>query len=339
MRRGPIGSGRATNNEGLGVVEANYVAGNFGTIGGGSFNSALAYGATIGGGTDNTAGGGNSTVAGGGSNHANGNTSTVAGGGGNSAGGTESTVGGGDNNIANGNVSTISGGEYSSATADHSTISGGANNQATSSYATVPGGDANLASGLYSFAAGFHAQATNNGAFVWSDGTGTTTPSFANNQFMARASGGVVFLTSTATAPTAYGGSGAGVALSPNGTSWSTISDRNAKKNFQAVDTEAVLDKLAAIPVQQWNYKWEKDGDVPNVGPMAQDFKHAFYPGRDDKSISTLEFDGVELAAIQGLNQRLKEKDAEISQLQKSVAELKAMVLELAETRRENLKK
>ena len=28
---------------------------------------------------------------------------------------------------------------------------------------------------------------------------------------------------------------------------------------------------------------------------MAQDFKHAFYPGRDDKGISTLEFDGVEL--------------------------------------------
>jgi len=32
---------------------------------------------------------------------------------------------------------------------------------------------------------------------------------------------------------------------------------------------------------------------------MAQDFKAAFYPGRDHKSISTLEFDGVELAAIQ----------------------------------------
>ena len=41
-----------------------------------------------------------------------------------------------------------------------------------------------------------------------------------------------------------------------------------------------------------------RNNDVPNIGPMAQDFKAAFYPGRDDKGISTLEFDGVELAAI-----------------------------------------
>jgi uncharacterized coiled-coil protein SlyX len=47
---------------------------------------------------------------------------------------------------------------------------------------------------------------------------------------------------------------------------------------------------------------------------MAQDFKAAFYPGRD-KGISTLEFDGVELAAIQGLNQKLNEKNAEIQTL------------------------
>jgi predicted RNase H-like nuclease (RuvC/YqgF family) len=45
---------------------------------------------------------------------------------------------------------------------------------------------------------------------------------------------------------------------------------------------------------------------------MAQDFKAAFYPGRDDKSISTLEFDGVELAAIQGLNQKLETENAEL---------------------------
>ena len=36
---------------------------------------------------------------------------------------------------------------------------------------------------------------------------------------------------------------------------------------------------------------------------MTQDFKAPFYPAMDDKSITTLKFDGVELAAIQGLNQ------------------------------------
>jgi Chaperone of endosialidase len=107
------------------------------------------------------------------------------------------------------------------------------------------------------------------------------------------------------------------------------VSDRNAKKNFQPVDTVAVLEKLAAIPIERWNYQWEKDSDVPHLGPMAQDFKGAFYPGRDDKTISMLEFDGVALAALQGLNQKLEEKDVEIQALKQSVAELKQLVSQL----------
>ena len=63
---------------------------------------------------------------------------------------------------------------------------------------------------------------------------------------------------------------------------------------------------------------------------MAQDFKSAFYPGRDDKTISMLEFDGVALAALQGLNRKLEEKDAEIQALKQSVAELKQLVSQLA---------
>jgi len=62
----------------------------------------------------------------------------------------------------------------------------------------------------------------------------------------------------------------------------------------------------------------------------------ANFPGRDDKSISTLEFDGVELAAIQGLNQKieeqkteLKEKSARISALEKEFSELKQAVKKL----------
>jgi hypothetical protein len=115
----------------------------------------------------------------------------------------------------------------------------------------------------------------------------------------------------------------AGVHVLSGDTAWSSISDRNAKKNFSPVNTDAVLKKLAAMPVQSWNYKWEADDAVPHLGPMAQDFKAAFYPGRDDKSISTLEFDGVELAAIQGLNQKVEEQQAELKQKQTELAELK----------------
>ena len=63
---------------------------------------------------------------------------------------------------------------------------------------------------------------------------------------------------------------------------------------------------------------------------MAQDFKHAFYPGRDDKSISTLEFDGVELAAIEGLKEKLKEeakaKDARIGDLEQRLERLEKLI-------------
>jgi trimeric autotransporter adhesin len=106
------------------------------------------------------------------------------------------------------------------------------------------------------------------------------------------------------------------------------------------VDGEAVLEKLVTIPVEKWNYKWEPDTNPPHIGPMAQDFKGAFYPGRDDKSISTLEFDGVELAAIQGLNKKvevsgqnaevsIRKLEAENAELRQSMAELNVMVKQL----------
>jgi len=105
------------------------------------------------------------------------------------------------------------------------------------------------------------------------------------------------------------------------------ISDRNVKKDFAPVDSVGILEKLAAMPVTQWHYQWEDAGVTPHIGPMAQDFKAAFYPGTDDKSITTLEFDGVELAAIQGLNQKLeaRSQNAEVRMqtLETENAELK----------------
>jgi hypothetical protein len=75
------------------------------------------------------------------------------------------------------------------------------------------------------------------------------------------------------------------------------------------VDTLQVLEKLASLPITQWHYEWEHSEVIPHIGPMAQDFKAAFYPGTDDKSITTQEADGVALAAIQGLNQKLEDRD------------------------------
>ena len=64
---------------------------------------------------------------------------------------------------------------------------------------------------------------------------------------------------------------------------------------------------------------------------MAQDFKAAFQLSADDKHISLVDEGGVALAAIQGLNQKLNEKDAEIQNLEKRLDELQAVVKQLAQ--------
>jgi hypothetical protein len=89
-------------------------------------------------------------------------------------------------------------------------------------------------------------------------------------------------------------------------------SDRNVKEKFQPVDAAAILSRVAALPIQRWNYIGET---TPHIGPMAQDFYAAFSVGLDDKHISMVDADGVALAAIQRLNQKLveelKQRDAE----------------------------
>jgi len=100
-------------------------------------------------------------------------------------------------------------------------------------------------------------------------------------------------------------------------------SDRNAKKNVVPVNPRSVLDKVALLPITQWSYK--ADTDTRHIGPMAQDFKAAFEVGADDKFIAAVDEEGVALAAIQGLNQKLDEKDAEIETLKEKAAKVDSL--------------
>ena len=107
-------------------------------------------------------------------------------------------------------------------------------------------------------------------------------------------------------------------------------SDRNAKADFAAVNAQEVLDKVAALPLQSWSYT-NRPG-VKHVGPMAQDFRAAFGLGEDDKHIATVDADGVALAAIQGLNQKVEEREASLrSELKRRAAENAELKQELAE--------
>ena len=109
-------------------------------------------------------------------------------------------------------------------------------------------------------------------------------------------------------------------------------SDRNMKENFAPLDTKAILEKVAALPLTEWNYKTDNK-DVQHIGPMAQDF-HAVFQlnGVDDKHISVVDEDGVALAAIQGLNQKLDEKDSEIQTLKQQNDSLAERLNELEAT-------
>jgi uncharacterized protein YceH (UPF0502 family) len=72
--------------------------------------------------------------------------------------------------------------------------------------------------------------------------------------------------------------------------------------------------------VNTWRYK-SQDASIRHIGPTAQDFKAAFGVGETDTGIATVDADGVALAAIQGLNQKLNQK---LEQKEAEIAELKA---------------
>jgi hypothetical protein len=303
----------------------------YGAIGGGESNdiAANSFHATIAGGFSNgiETGSSSSTIGGGLDNTiaANSNSATVAGGRLNDIGTNSdySAIGGGENNkiAAYSFHATIAGGHFNDIGTNviASAIGGGASNNISHNvvYATIPGGYRNVATN-YAFAGGRQAKANHTGSFVWGDSTIADIASTNANSVTIRAAGGYR-LFSNATTNT-------GVFLDAGGTSWSVISDRAVKKDFLAVDSREVLEKLTAVPVQRWHYQWESADATPHLGPVAQEFKAAFYPGRDDKSITTLEFDGVALAAIQGLNQKLEaelhRRDGENAELQRQNAEL-----------------
>jgi hypothetical protein len=94
---------------------------------------------------------------------------------------------------------------------------------------------------------------------------------------------------------------------------FTTTSDRNVKERFTEVNPQEVLARVAALPIAEWSFKL--DTATRHIGPMAQDFHAAFNIGADDKHIATVDEEGVALAAIKGLNQKLDEKDVEIRKL------------------------
>ncbi len=201
----------------IGGGELNVARGDHATVGGGQSNQATARYATIAGGgrsallvatTGNRATDDYTTVGGGGNNQAGNNAgtnadahyATVAGGKDNTASDIYAAVGGGLDNTSSNNYAVIGGGGHNVVNGTAATVGGGWSNTSSATYATVPGGTANVAAGAYSFAAGRRAKANHEGSFVWGDSTNADVASTANDQFVVRASGGVVLGTEIPTA-------------------------------------------------------------------------------------------------------------------------------------------
>lgn len=292
------------------------------TIGGGHGNYANASAGTIGGGDRNSVSGNWGTIGGGRDNWVNTNSDygVIGGGYSNTIGATGDinhygTIGGGEDNYLNGDHGFIGGG-YSNQIGQfqnvigYGTIGGGYDNYVSGAHGCVPGGAFNRA-GLASFACGYNAHADHVGCFVWSDGMAELNTT-NDRQFLARASQGFAFHTSTGAT---------GCYLFANANAWSPISDSSVKENRQPVDGEELLRRLAAIPVETWNYI-EQGDSIRHIGPMAQDFYSAFGVGESDRHISTIDADGVALAAIQALIAQLREKDEKIEALMMRVSAL-----------------
>ena len=100
------------------------------------------------------------------------------------------------------------------------------------------------------------------------------------------------------------------------------LSDQNIKREYAPVDTLSILNRVAQLPITTWSYKAE-DQSVRHIGPMAQDFAEMFGVGQDDKHINMVDANGIALAAIQALYEKINERDVQIAELRAEVDALK----------------
>ncbi len=312
----------------------------------GSTNTSATDGAfaTVGGGRQNMASGRYSVIGGGENNEASNFYSTVAGGEGNIALGNQSTVSGGSDNQATGFVSTVSGGSDNCAGGDYSWVGGQSaktrvGNGTDDGTCAPSSGDSNGDEGSFVWAdrsPGPDFVSTQPNQFIvraengvgintattgatelaiqaLDDSASITLRSLSGRQtaFVTNDASGILSLVTDPTGSfdriQVFGGGG-GLARLTNGGTWTNASSRSYKENFTAVNGVDVLRRLVALPIMTWDYIGSAEG--LHMGPVAEDFKASFGLAGDGKSISTVDADGIALAAIQGLNAKLESENA-----------------------------
>ena len=200
-------------------------------------------------------------------------------------------------------------------------------------------GEHATATGAASVALGYHSHTNaRQGSFVFADRSSVDTlRAGVNHSANWRTSGGFRIFTSSnlttgltiqsGAVVSNWGQSNAVISTSTGaylstGGEWTNVSDVNKKHRFGTVSYEEILKKLRELPVTSWSYKTDGE-NVRHVGPMAQDFHAAFGLGNDNRSIGTVDADGVALAGIKALEERTRNLAAELESLKADNAALR----------------
>lgn len=94
---------------------------------------------------------------------------------------------------------------------------------------------------------------------------------------------------------------------------------RQRHETTEAVDPADVLDRLRVLEV----YEWSSGG---RIGPAAEDFHTVFGAGDDADSIATGDPDGVSMAAIQGLADRVDEQNGRIERQEQQIEQQRELI-------------
>jgi hypothetical protein len=115
------------------------------------------------------------------------------------------------------------------------------------------------------------------------------------------------------------GTNGNGAHLTAGGT-WTNGSSKDFKVDLEEIDPQLILQKSKRLEVYYWRYN--QNNKVDHIGPVAEDFVRIFEMGSDNRYISTVDADGVNLSIIQGLAQRQDRHKELLIRLEQSVNEL-----------------
>jgi hypothetical protein len=200
------------------------------------------------------------------------------------------SIGPGHNNLASGSHTTIAGGQNNTAEGNRATVGGGQWYYARGDYSVVAAGggpiaaDSNSAMGSHSVIGGGDHNVALGAYSIVPGGQST---------------------------------------MAAGDYAWAAVSDRNIKENVRPVSGSDVLAKISQLEINRWNYQTQ-DPSIEHIGPMAQDFYRLFGVGDNNTTITTIDPDGIALAAIKELderNRRLEERMEELTRLVESLTE------------------